>query len=601
MTGNRVAHPLLISLANIDMDFRMKALNYCFLLCALLPIAKFKIKNKAIRGVLERRLYHEFLDFVLFPLKQAARVGIMLSDAFGKRRWCFTPLASHIVDTPESQLSAGVAANASPITTATYKQFGDSFRHPYRTAEYTLSLLKKLEAVVHPWRDLPQYAKLAKAWGLNGVHRPFWRDWALSEPYRFLTPEILHHWHKFFFDHEVKWCLRAVSDPELDRRFSSLHPHTGMRHFKEGISHAKQVTGREHRDIQRYLIPAIAGAEGISRDFLNALSGMNDFRYEGQAPEMDEHDLSKMDAALGAFHKHKQAILDSGVRKGKNGPLDHWHIPKLELLQSVVPSIRANGVPLQWSADVTEHTHITMIKDPVSYSNNQNHEPQICRHLDRRDKVAQFDLATAMMAARVDMSGDSDDPCDPYEDDGDGPVRVNTASELLEIIEPAAQLGTSRRLVNYFTIAAQLSRGEFPKAPKPFRTFTSTQGNTAFHLTRDPVGRQLSIHDASGIFKLPDLEQALIAYLHRVSHKMELTLAGRRPTLKDARLPFEAIQIWHSVRLQSLSFHDPTRVLLPQTVNASPPDEIWRFGRGDAVIVSTNPQHKWPRSGLQGQ
>jgi Plavaka transposase len=41
MTGGRIAHPLLISLMNLFMDFRMKASNHAFLLLALLPVPKF--------------------------------------------------------------------------------------------------------------------------------------------------------------------------------------------------------------------------------------------------------------------------------------------------------------------------------------------------------------------------------------------------------------------------------------------------------------------------------------------------------------------------------------------------------------------------------
>jgi hypothetical protein len=52
MTGGRVAHPLLISLANLLMDFRMKTTNHAFLLLALLPVPKFIHKNRKARGVL---------------------------------------------------------------------------------------------------------------------------------------------------------------------------------------------------------------------------------------------------------------------------------------------------------------------------------------------------------------------------------------------------------------------------------------------------------------------------------------------------------------------------------------------------------------------
>ena len=126
MTGNRVAHPLLLSLANLDMDYRMKSSNRAFALLALLPIPKFLHQNKKMRGVLGNRLFHECLDFVLHPLKVAASIGIMMDDPLGYRRFCFTPLVSCIVDTPEAALYAGVGGKTSPVTMASYKEFGNA-------------------------------------------------------------------------------------------------------------------------------------------------------------------------------------------------------------------------------------------------------------------------------------------------------------------------------------------------------------------------------------------------------------------------------------------------------------------------------------------
>lgn len=72
MTGNRVAYPLLISLANLQMDFRMKSSHHGFVLLAILPVAKFIEKDDKICGVLHSRLIHECIDFVVQPLKKAA-------------------------------------------------------------------------------------------------------------------------------------------------------------------------------------------------------------------------------------------------------------------------------------------------------------------------------------------------------------------------------------------------------------------------------------------------------------------------------------------------------------------------------------------------
>ncbi|KAJ7130254.1 hypothetical protein C8R44DRAFT_872081 [Mycena epipterygia] len=602
MTGNRVAHPFLLSIANIQMEYRMKASHQIFLLTAMVPVAKFNVKNKEHRGVLNNRLYHACVDFVLRPVKEAAKIGVMMTDAFGRRRWCFTPLASHIVDTPEALMVAGVAANQSPLTTASSKHFGNPSRHRVRTRERTFRLIRKAEAFANPWA-LTKYVKCAKKLGLNGVHRPYWRDWPMSEPSTFLTPEILHHWLKMFWDHMVKWCLHAASPAELDFRFSVLRPHTGMRHFREGISKAKQVTGREHRDILRYIVPVIAGAKGIDTKFLTAIRSVVDFIYRGQAPKIDEKALDKMDGALKTFHAKKSAILKAKARRGKRGPINDWRIPKLEFLQSVVSSIRANGVPLQWSADVTERAHIPLIKEPASRSNNQKHEQQICRYLDRRDKVDRFDLATAMAKAGVELgvSNSERDESDADDSDEEGPVLVGTTSELLQNIEPTTRFnGSNRALVNHFTHSARLSSDNFPHTLRPFRTFTSSQGNTSFHLGRDHVGPQQTVEDASIMFKLPDLGPALCRYLHRVSLSENLTLVGRRPALKDGTLPPMKLKIWHKVRMQSFAFHNPDRVLDPETVHASPFDSDWKFGRGDAVLVNSDTNYKWPRSGLKG-
>ena len=79
--------------------------------------------------------------------------------------------------------------------------------------------------------------------------------------------------------------------------------------------------------------------------------------------ELDDEDCDTTLAALQEFHWHKSAIMDACAWVGKgNGPINNWYIPKLELLQSILPNIQANGAPIQFSADIMEHAHITEIK-----------------------------------------------------------------------------------------------------------------------------------------------------------------------------------------------------------------------------------------------
>ena len=65
MTGGCMAHPLILSLANLDISFYIKALNHAYLLLALLPVPKFIHTDSKICSVLENRLLHECLDFIL--------------------------------------------------------------------------------------------------------------------------------------------------------------------------------------------------------------------------------------------------------------------------------------------------------------------------------------------------------------------------------------------------------------------------------------------------------------------------------------------------------------------------------------------------------
>jgi Plavaka transposase len=503
---------------------------------------------------------------------------------------------------------------------AYYKQFGDNYRHEPRTASTTLAKLQVAESLVDPW-DLFAYRKEAMKFRYNGVHRPFWRDWPLSDPSIFLTSEPLHHWHKGFWDHDAKWCIYAVGSSEIDFRFAVLHPHTGFRHFKEGISSLKQVTGREHRDVQRYIVAVITDA--VPQEFLIAIRNLMDFRYLAQSRVITDETCTAIDNSLHEFHNHKEAIINAGARRGKKATIDNWYIPKLEFLQSVVPNIHANGVAIQWSADTTEHAHITAVKDPARSGNNQNYESQICRYLDRLDKLRQFDLATAIKDAKIgfranphaklgDVEGEDVEGKDVEGEDAELDERevlnITSSSSLLTHIDPVSTLsGTSRHTVNYFYQASALKRLLYNqvniKIPLPLRTDTCS-GNIAFHLTRDPSYKRLSVDEASQMYCLPDLRPALSDYLHRTAGGHEthcLDVGGRRLSPENCPLPFSYIEVWTKIYLQSKAYHPPHPILPPQTINAGPPSSPSGLGHYDSVIINIDPTKDWPFTGLNGK
>ena len=97
------------------------------------------------------------------------------------------------------------------------------------------------------------------------------------------------------------------------------------------------------------------------------------------------------------------------------------------------------NIASQWSADFTEHAHITLVKDPARAGNNQMNEAQICRYLDRLETIRDFNLMTALLASGVRLeAGDSDnthsEKSDSDTDSDEEHAQVSTTEELLSLL-----------------------------------------------------------------------------------------------------------------------------------------------------------------------
>ncbi|KAG2341505.1 hypothetical protein BDR05DRAFT_976868 [Suillus weaverae] len=409
-----------------------------------------------------------------------------------------------------------------------------------------------LDIILKPLKEatLHVFFREVQKFRLNGVSEPFWRDWVLIDPSCFFTPETLHVFHKEFWDHDAKWLIFAVGESEMDFHFSVLHHVTGFWCFAEGISKLKQVMGHCQRDIQHSIIAY--SADAVPHRVLIAVCTLMDFRYLVQSSSIDDNDLVRISAALKELHEHKDAIIDARVHRGKGKKvIDNWYILKLELMQSIIPSIRNSGVTAQWSADVTEHAHITEIKDPVRSSNNNNYELQICRHLDRLDKCLWFELATTLLNEKQNIKTSDDIP-------------VEFLSSMILLLKPIGSI------------------------PLPLRSFMV--GRIAFHLAYDPSIQNITVDDVAIKFGLPDFFGC--NHTHAIG--------GPRRAGPNAMLPFENIQVWFKLCLQDTDFHNTHNIWPAQTLNCVPPSEPWTCGHYDSIIINTEAEHSWPTSGLKG-
>jgi hypothetical protein len=105
-SGNKEMHPVLLSLANIEAGFHMKATSHAFALAAYLPIPKFVNVSPQVHTILTACVYHICLDIITVNLKHADAHGVLMSDPWGQFRICHTPLAPWIADLPEQRLQA---------------------------------------------------------------------------------------------------------------------------------------------------------------------------------------------------------------------------------------------------------------------------------------------------------------------------------------------------------------------------------------------------------------------------------------------------------------------------------------------------------------
>ncbi|KIK31414.1 hypothetical protein CY34DRAFT_111380, partial [Suillus luteus UH-Slu-Lm8-n1] len=317
---------------------------------------------------------------------------------------------------------------------------------------------------------------------------------------------------------------------------------------------------REHRDLEKLLPGVIVGA--VTDEVACAIRAITEFIFQAQNLFLYDETLHSLSEALREFHYYKDFILTSGGRRGKNGPLHHFQIPKLELMQHVIRSTRAMGAPYQWTSDITERCHITHVKRPYRTSNRKNFHGQCCRFLDRQEKLQFFQLYTVLKSQRASLI---------YE--------MSREANTMALHYPEATW-----------ISTVLPGEQYVVAGKPItslfdnnRTRFSSDDTVAILLTCRPHFPHQSIEEASQRFHIPDLCPALGDL---ISGRSYLERNGRRICRPNCSLSFHYLHVWQKFRMQRRAMQDSRIVSPAHTVQALPPSSSMPFGRGDTVLIT---------------
>ncbi|KAG1785129.1 uncharacterized protein HD556DRAFT_1250391 [Suillus plorans] len=499
LTGGLEMHPIFITIGNIDSEVRSKATLRAWRCIAYMPIVKFRVHTD-YQSILQARLWHKCMDLVCANLKAAAAEGCFMPDPFRFIRYVFTPLT------------------------------------------------------VDPW-DLDKFQKAAKVLNLSGVHMPYWRDWIYACPSVFLAGKILHTCFKFFADHPLKWVKETVGAYELDTRYIAQHKRVGTRHFAKGITHVKQMTGCEYRDIQRTIVASIAGA--VSPRFIRAIRGLVDFTYLAQHPVHSPQSLQAMTQALSDFHSFKDAIVAAEARKGKKGVKEDFFIPKLELMQSFEGTIRRLGTLMQFSADTTERLLITHCKDlfPRTARQSKDFTEQCVRILNRQELMEIFDLYALLTSRGASLVN-----------------AIHAEDEDVTIANPALSW-VSRILPD----EVKSVHGPRPVRNHFLKGILSGDALTAFQLNVTPDYKSLSPAEIRTKYTLPDFDHTLTDFIRRSS------LASDEHTCWDPK--YGRFQVWNKFRLQLHSAFQPRVIMPSRVVQAYPLSNDFPLGNCDTILI----------------
>ena len=546
-------HPLFLTIGNIQSDIRMQATSHAWRCVAFIPSPEFEVPQD-LRTLLLARIFHWSLDIVTASLKVAAKEGGPMVDPMGKIRNCYTPLVSYIADLPEQQLIACVSRNASPVTLVELPQFGDPTPAAPRTCEHTLSLILELCKKTDPW-DIDHFQKAAKALKLLGIHLPFFRNWKFSDPSLFLTGEVLHTGHKFFFDHILSWCKTLAGPHILNTHFSNLHHRVSFCHFSSGVSRPLQMTGRDHRDIERTIVPILADVGNVTDEFIYAIRAIVEFIYRAQDPVHTDSSINAMEQALADFHARKQVIIDLKAQKGKNAVINHFNIPKLKLMNSFGRQTRANGPLIQYTADVSERLLIMHCKTTFQRTsrNSRTFVDQVVKILNHKETMRLFDLYIILQQAENSVEKAVDIELE----------EVTTMDPTLEFIQQVAP-----------------DKEYMFRGPRPYRnyfqnpkSFISSLGDVALHITVRPDHSTLSVLDMQVLYKLLDLPSHIAHYIGTLENTLQWWNAGGN------------ISTWNKFRIQLHSSFCSRFVDKSQIVQAYLPSDEHPLGYCDAVLI----------------
>ncbi|KAF8511547.1 hypothetical protein JB92DRAFT_2813160 [Gautieria morchelliformis] len=373
-SGDKEAWPVYISVGNIAKSVRRQTSKRAMILLGYIPVTKLECLSEATCKDRLPLQFHYCMSYILKPLIEAGKEGVLMACADNLVQRVFPILAAYLADYPEQCLVACHQENSCPICEIAPSDRGEPVLSPSRNPTCTLKALKTCRSSV----PSPDIRRLC----LRAVDKPFWEDLPHTNIFQCFTPDLLHQLHKGVFkDHLVKWCIQLAGAEEVDRRFQALPDHPCLRYFKKGISTISQWTGCEHKEMERVFASLIYGA--VPPHVTAVARAVIDFIYYASFASHSTETLRRLQDALDTFHQNKQVFIDHHIRT-------HFRIPKIHMMEHYVALIRSKGSADGFNTELSERLHIDCAKEGYRASNKKNYTQQMIKYLTRHEAIDAF-------------------------------------------------------------------------------------------------------------------------------------------------------------------------------------------------------------------
>jgi hypothetical protein len=386
-SGNKQAYPVYMTVTNLDKAVRRKTSAHSQILLGYLPVPTFDNFNANTKSAASQEFFHRCMEMIMKPLIDAGKNGIEMVCADGWKRLIFPFLAIYVGDAPEKSLVTCTKQNYCPKCLVSPQHRGDPLpfdpddHPPSREPFFTLRVLNIM-------KNTGVKTATFKQNGLQPIHRPFWADLPYTNIFTAITPDILHELHQGVIgDHIIPWLIQLANSgsnagsDETNHRFRAMPTYCGLRNFENGITSVSQMSGNEHREIERVMLGLFAG--GVPPDAQRAASALLELLYLMRWQSHDTESLGALQDALDRFHQYKHVFVEHDIRK-------HFNFPKLHALQHYVSSIRLFGSADGYNTETSERLHIDFAKHAYLGTNRRDYVAQMVVWLHRREKLANF-------------------------------------------------------------------------------------------------------------------------------------------------------------------------------------------------------------------